>query len=178
MGASESPFKPLPAPDAQDDLLALIAAPRSIPTSPPPSPNSPVTARLHGFDLQDSALLTGLPHFPAEVVAARSTVALRRAMVGRTVLVLHECGDWTRPIIVGVLQEALAPDPAPHVAPVLDVQEDGERLTLQAEREIVLRCGDACITLTRAGKVIIKGNYILSRSAGYNRIKGAAVDIN
>ena len=45
-------------------------------------------------------------------------------------------------------------------------------------RQDAARCGDASITLTRAGKVIIKGNYILSRSSGYNKIKGAAVDIN
>jgi hypothetical protein len=43
---------------------------------------------------------------------------------------------------------------------------------------VVLRCGDASITLTQAGKVIIRGNYIVSRSSGYNKIKGAAVDIN
>ena len=49
---------------------------------------------------------------------------------------------------------------------------------LRAEREIVLECGDASITLTRAGKVLIRGHYILSRASGYNRIKGAAIDIN
>jgi hypothetical protein len=58
------------------------------------------------------------------------------------------------------------------------VQADGDRYEISAEREIVLRCGDSSITLTRAGKVIIKGNYILSRSTGYNKIKGAAIDIN
>jgi hypothetical protein len=51
-------------------------------------------------------------------------------------------------------------------------------VVLTAEREMVLRCGEASITLTRAGKVIIKGAYIVSRSTGYNKIKGAAVDIN
>jgi hypothetical protein len=49
---------------------------------------------------------------------------------------------------------------------------------LSAEREIVLRCGAASITLTRAGKILINGSYILSRSTGYNKIKGAAVGIN
>jgi uncharacterized protein (DUF2345 family) len=58
------------------------------------------------------------------------------------------------------------------------VQADDERVTIEAGREIVLRCGDAAITLTRAGKVIIKGSYVVSRSTGYNKIKGAAVDIN
>jgi hypothetical protein len=60
----------------------------------------------------------------------------------------------------------------------MQVQADGERQVITAEREIVLKCGHASITLTRAGKVIIKGTYVLSRSSGYNKIKGAAIDIN
>jgi uncharacterized protein (DUF2345 family) len=63
-------------------------------------------------------------------------------------------------------------------APTLSVQADGERLVIAAEQEIVLRCGAASVTLTRAGKVLIKGAYVLSSSTGYNKIKGAAVDIN
>jgi hypothetical protein len=61
---------------------------------------------------------------------------------------------------------------------VVRAEIDGERRVIEAEREIVLRCGDASITLTRAGKVIIRGTYILSRSSGYNRMKGAAIDLN
>ncbi len=57
-------------------------------------------------------------------------------------------------------------------------QLDGERLEFSAEREIVLRCGKASITLTRAGKVIIRGAYLSSRSTGVNRIKGGSVQIN
>ncbi len=34
---------------------------------------------------------------------------------------------------------------------------DGERLVLTAEKEIVLECGKASITLTRAGKILIRG---------------------
>jgi hypothetical protein len=49
---------------------------------------------------------------------------------------------------------------------------------VNAEREIELRCGEASITLTRAGKVLIKGEYVLTRAKGLNRIKGAAVSIN
>ena len=32
--------------------------------------------------------------------------------------------------------------------------------------------------LTRAGKVLIQGAYLLSRSTGVNRIKGGSVQIN
>ena len=85
-----------------------------------------------------------------------------------------------RPIIMGVLQAHPLPAPAGNPTPqqLVSVQADDDRLVLSAEREIVLRCGNASITLTRAGKVLIKGAYILSRSSGYNKIKGAAVDIN
>ena len=58
------------------------------------------------------------------------------------------------------------------------MQLDDQRLELRAEREIVLRCGKASITLTRAGKVIIQGAYLSSRSSGVNRIKGGSVQIN
>jgi hypothetical protein len=49
---------------------------------------------------------------------------------------------------------------------------------VQAAEELVLRCGDASITLTRAGKIILRGTYLLSRSSGVNRIKGGSVQIN
>ena len=137
---------------------------------------APVFARLHGFDLQEQPLLSQLPGSPGQIVPARSTATLRRAMVGSEVLVVFIGGDLTQPVITGVLQTPAVAAAA--AEPGVAVQVDGERHLISAEREIVLRCGDASITLTRAGKVIIKGNYILSRSTGYNKIKGAAIDLN
>jgi hypothetical protein len=135
-------------------------------------------ARLHGFDLQDRPLLVNVAGLPGEVVPARSAVPLLRAQAGSAVVVLFERGDLRRPIVVGVLQGPTAGEQEVAPGPLVSVQADDQRLVFSAEREIVLRCGDASITLTRAGKVLIKGAYILSRSSGYNRIKGAAVDIN
>ena len=51
-------------------------------------------------------------------------------------------------------------------------------MNITAEKEIVLKCGKASITLTKAGKVIIRGTYLLNRSSGVNRIKGGSVQIN
>jgi type VI secretion system secreted protein VgrG len=59
-----------------------------------------------------------------------------------------------------------------------DVEVDSEALTLSANREIVIRCGEASITLTRAGKILVKGKYLLGRSSGVNRIKGGSVQIH
>ena len=58
------------------------------------------------------------------------------------------------------------------------IPQTPERLELTAEREIVLRCGEASLTLTRAGKIILRGTYVLSRSSGVNKIKGGSVQIN
>lgn len=135
--------------------------------------------RLYGFDLQDNPVLSGISALPGEIVAARSTVPLVRAQIGSMVVVVFEQSDARRPIVIGALQERQVVTNGPgSPPPIAAVRADGERLILTAEREIVLRCGDATISLTRAGKVIIKGKYIISRSTGYNRIKGAAVDIN
>ena len=82
-----------------------------------------------------------------------------------------------RPIVVGLIQ-APVPVAAPEKEESIDVKLDSQRLTFTAEQEIVLRCGEASITLTRAGKVIIRGAYILSRSSGVNLIKGGSVQIN
>jgi hypothetical protein len=49
---------------------------------------------------------------------------------------------------------------------------------LTAQEEVTIRCGEASITLTRAGKVLIKGSYLLSKSTGPNRVKGGSVQLN
>jgi hypothetical protein len=141
-----------------------------------PAAAFPAVATLQGFDLQDQPLIANLALCPGQVLTARSALPLRQSMIGRSVVVVFEGGNPQAPIIMGVVeQQPLQPTPP---ADGLSVQADGERHVITAEREIVLRCGDASITLTRAGKVIIKGHYILSRATGYNKIKGAAIDIN
>lgn len=55
---------------------------------------------------------------------------------------------------------------------------DGKRVVLEGQEEVVLRCGEASITLTRNGKIAIRGKYLLSRSSGVNRILGGSVQVN
>jgi hypothetical protein len=160
-------------------VLARAASPLFDPAAPATLIAGVVVARFAGFDLQDRALVTDLPQRAGQIVAARSTVPLRLAMIGAQVAVMFDEGDPARPLILGLIQDHGGPRPPARPAPQQWVAEaDGERCLIAAEREIVLRCGDASITLTRAGKVIIRGNYIISRSTGCNKIKGAAVEIN
>jgi Domain of unknown function (DUF6484) len=109
-------------------------------------------------------------------LAARSTVSLNQAAVGMEVALLFVEGDLRRPLVVGLVQTP-AGESREGQKP-LAAEVDGERLVFTADKEIVFRCGEASITLTRAGKVLIRGAYLLSRSSGVNRIKGGSVQIN
>jgi len=177
MSVQKDPFEVLVIEQTSDEFAALSSKPATL-TAPPSVPGA-ATALFHGFDLEDRPLVVGTPGLPHEIVTARSTVPLRRRDIGAQVVLLFEGGDPRQPIVVGVVQDASAAPEEIRAAPQrVTVQSDGERFVVDAEREIVLRCGQASITLTRAGKVIIKGAYVVSRSTGYNKIKGAAVDIN
>ena len=141
-----------------------------------------VIGRLTGFDADGRPLVDYPGCRRQDGVAALSAAAVAAEAVGREVALLFADGDPARPFIVGLLQ---APDAAaeviaeaPKAAAETAIELDGERLVFSAEREIVLKCGKASLTLTRAGKVLLQGAYLLSRSAGVNRIKGGSVQIN
>jgi hypothetical protein len=176
MGAVDDPFEMQPSEGGPDLFEGLTRRPVGQQAGSS-ALTGVVTARFHGFALDDSPVIAALPQLPGELVPARTVVGLRRDEVGASVVVVFEGGDVRRPIVLGVLQDSLPRRPAEEVRGVT-VHADDERYEIKAEREIVLRCGDASITLTRAGKVLIKGNYVLTRSTGANRIKGAVVDIN
>lgn len=183
MRPAHDPFLPVYAEEANLEFACLASRPAAMAmteAAPMASPigapvTAPVVGRFEGFDLLDQPLVSGVPGCPGEMLAARSAVPLRRTHKGQPVVLLFENGDMRLPLIMGILGPAAEPA-APAATPT--VLADGERQVIEAEREIVLRCGDASITLTRAGKVIIKGRYVLSRSSGANKIKGASVDIN
>jgi hypothetical protein len=178
MGKMEDPFKPL-AEDIIADASDLLRSGTTALSEPQvASPAGVATGRFHGFDLDEQPLVSGLTELPGEVVHARTTVRLKQRMVGADVVLLYERGDPRRPIIIGVLQEHAITHGDEEKPQSISIQADDDRYVVSAEHEIVLRCGDASITLTHAGKVLIKGNYILSRSSGHNKIKGAAIDIN
>jgi hypothetical protein len=100
--------------------------------------------------------------------------------VGSEVALGFEDGDAERPIILGVLQDFTSTPADPHdeQRPIHPRQVQPETLFLSAERELTLQCGKASITLTAAGKLLLRGAYLLSRSSGVNRIKGGSVQIN
>lgn len=117
-------------------------------------------------------------HPGSAILQARTVVDLHAEHIGQQVLLAFESGDAARgPVILGVLRGSNHPisDQGPGQ---LHVDADGQRLVVDAKQQLVLRCGKASITLTKAGKVLIAGAYVLSRSTGVNRLKGGSVQIN
>jgi Domain of unknown function (DUF6484) len=110
-------------------------------------------------------------------VAARSTIDLHGPHIGHRVVLMFEKGDATRPIVMGVLRGA-AGWPLANAPAQVEVDAGGQRMIVSAKEQLVLRCGKASITLTKVGKVLIEGSYVLSRSTGVNRIKGGSVQLN
>jgi hypothetical protein len=137
-----------------------------------PSPRASdglVVGRLCGFH-PHGVPLVNFPGNGPEPVPARSTVPLHSSHLDREVVLGFENRGLRQPIVLGLLQRPSAN--------ALDVHVDGDKIAITAQREIELRCGKASITLTKAGKVIIRGAYVSSRSSGVNRIKGGSVQIN
>lgn len=147
------------------------------PALPAPLPELTI-GRVVGF--ADDSPLVDYPANPAGApLPALATAAVPADAAGRAVALLFIAGDPARPLILGLVHGAESSIQQTGEAPApVSTRLDDETITLTAERELVLKCGRASITLTRAGKVLIRGAYLLSRSSGANRIKGGSVQIN
>lgn len=113
---------------------------------------------------------------------ARLTISARELLkkgnpVGKEVVLLFHESDPEQPIIVDALYSALDDILETHTEQKAERPDealvDGKLITFNARDEIVLQCGAASITLTRAGKVLIKGKYVLSQASGENVLRGA-----
>ncbi|GAB2882388.1 DUF6484 domain-containing protein [Uliginosibacterium flavum] len=124
--------------------------------------------------------LTPLISYPgqpgSQALPARSTVDLQARHIGASLVVMFDEGRPDRPIVMGVIREPV--NILAGAGNQVEIDADGERMLVSAKEQIVLRCGKASITLTKAGKVLIQGAYVSSRSTGVNRVKGGSVQLN
>ena len=165
------------AEDAADLLRQLVSAPVTNPASGVGG-SGVVVGELLALDDEGRSPLVRFPGQPGTAaVRARTAVDLHGAHIGAHVVLVFDGGDVGRPIVMGLLRERSG-WPLPDRPGEVDVTADGERMVVTAKDQLVLRCGKASITLTRAGKILIEGAYLSSRSSGVNRIKGGSVQLN
>jgi hypothetical protein len=171
MKPQETAAPPTPETEpGESDLLEIAVSP-------------PLPERIEGIVVgrllaAEGELRVLFPGAPPAGVPARAMVALSPADRGAEVALMFELGDPARPMVLGKMATGLRPEAAPVAPAPVEARRDGERLVLTAEQEIVLVCGDASITLTRAGKILLRGAYVSSRADGVNRIQGGSVEIN
>jgi len=98
-------------------------------------------------------------------------------IVGRKVALIFVDGDIGQPMIIGLVNDSIKEQKSRSSIEVF-VDEDDDSLILTAKRQVTLKCGDASITLTKDGKILVRGKYISSRASGMQTIKGGSVQIN
>ena len=174
-----------------DELQAVDTL--SVDTVPTIAPGEIVIASLTGVDSQGQPLID-FPGNKSGALVAMSTLPVTQQHVGRSVALLFANGNLKSPVIMGIIHSPLEDLLATYelrARPALQAGADenasahahmatvdGKRVVIEGQEEIVLKCGEASITLTKAGKIIIRGKYLLNRSAGVNRIMGGSVQIN
>lgn len=118
-----------------------------------------------GMDGQIKVSYTGA----SDALPARSIVPVVHSDNGRPAAITFEEGDPQRPILLGLIHQGVA---------IVGIDSAPEHLIIEAEHELTLRCGKASITLTRDGKLLLRGTYVSSHAKGTNRIKGGSVRMN
>lgn len=124
-----------------------------------------------------------IPSLGLGPMPAVSMVPLGPDHVGRSLALGFEGADARRPIVLGLMMQAPAPEQATEPAPdaghtAVQVTHNGRRVVVQAHTELELRCGDAVILLSQDGNIQIRGAYVTTHASASNRIRGGSVQIN
>ena len=162
----------------REDVLAVAEATTPSASKPTAKIEGIVVGEIVGFKDNGATALVIYPDQPGTAaITARAILDLHGEHIGRDVVLMFESGDPLRPIVMGWVRSEKTWK-VPEQPGQVEVDADGDRLVVSAKEQIVLRCGKSSITLTKAGKILIQGSYLLSRSSGVNRIKGGSVQLN
>jgi len=168
-------------------------------------PGEIVIGELTGIDDVGRPLVNFAGLEALQSLVAMTTQEVTRNHIGRQVALLFAKGESHQPVIVGLIHNPLSdilenfsipesqenkdtpfPEVAEDEAQFAEIKRDeqdqvvvdGKRVTIEGAEEITLKCGKASITLTKSGKILIRGTYLSNRSTGVNRIMGGSVQIN
>ncbi len=144
-------------------------------------PTSVVIGELIGMKEEDHIPLVNFLGSPTKApIPALSAIQFVTDDVGTQVALLFEGGDLNKPLIIGKIQKIqnFVKESPQDLIKQTTVELDGEAVVISAKKELILKCGKSSITLTAAGKLLIKGEYLSSRSTGVNRIKGGSIQLN
>ncbi len=163
------------------------------------APGEIIIGTLLGIDQQGQPRVDFPENSSDHSLKAMTTLALTQAHIGRQVALLFANGDLQNPVIMGMIrsplqemlenfgesqsEDEIESDGQNEIEQESDLKiddllVDGKKIVFEAKEQIVLKCGESSITLTKAGKILIRGKYLLNRSTGVNRIMGGSVQVN
>ncbi len=157
------------------------------------APGEVMLGSFVGLDKQHNILIDFPGNETNQPVIATTTIKLTPSQIGSQVALMFVNGSLKQPLVMGVIYNPLnevleneietslvngADKKVADSTKIEDVKVDGKRVVLEGKEEIVLKCGEASITLTKEGKISIRGKYLLNRSTGVNRILGGSVQVN
>lgn len=133
--------------------------------------------------VSEEAIRVRLPDHSNAEFFARTLCPLPDDWQNRECAVLFENGDLGRPLIMGFLLTPQVappeiPQSLPQSIPDKELFINGERLILNADSELELRCGESVILLQRDGRIEIRGNYITSQATATQRLRGGSIHMN
>jgi hypothetical protein len=95
-----------------------------------------------------------------------SAAPLPQLYLGTPVLCI---ADDIRGYVLGVIQPYL---------PKSEEKKEPEELNLKALDSIELTCGESVLSMSKNGKIVLRGTDITTRASGQNKIKGSTISIN
>lgn len=116
------------------------------------------------------AVVIGLPLADEEVAAA--------AQAQQRALVIKPDNQPLRPVLVALLREGVSAEARDKAVGEPATRINGQAVAIDAQQSLELSCGRARITLHSDGRIELNGDYLLSRSRGPIKLKGATIDIN
>ncbi len=148
---------------------------------------------IKAIDSEGAAVVDFDQNREEQAIKAMSTVAISPQHISRKVALLFNNGDYSQPIIMGLIQTTLDTVIDNHQhnvaaqqntgstalsAPHAELTVNGRKIIIEGKDEVVLKCGDASISLNKQGKITIRGKQILNRATEVNRIMGGSVELN
>ena len=141
-----------------------------------------VTGHLEGIDDEGRLLFReegeGLCVPVAIGVDLPDDTLVQAAKQGRRGLVIRTSEPTPRLVLVGLVRERVSSAALDREGTPIQATVDGEMVRLTADTQIELKCGKARITLHKSGRIEVSGTYLLNRSRGPLKLKGATVELN
>ena len=176
--ASENKAEPITS-----ELNTLIQRPRSPQIKHAPEKVDGIALGTLIAFADNGDALVNIDYFGFKNLSAQTLVELNHSHLTLQVALGFQAGNPYRPIVLGLLhqakneKEAIAHEIQPSQQELVITQQ-GKRITIEAEQELELRCGEAVILLTADGHIQLRGGYITSHADATQRIRGGSVQIN